>query len=140
MINGITLILLSLLAVPSLILSKRPDATEILAKVAPYQGWIGLTFSFWGVWGLISAILNITLLTSNPIWWGTWVASSLIETILGFMLGYALINKYLLSKSEDSMKKGQYMLAKLAPIQGTLGIVGLGVGVWTIVASFLFFG
>lgn len=38
MIWGITLILLSILAVPSLLLSKRPDARELLEKIEPYQG------------------------------------------------------------------------------------------------------
>jgi len=42
MIWGITLILLSIVAVPSLILSKKPNAKELLEKVEPYQGWIGL--------------------------------------------------------------------------------------------------
>ena len=37
MLNGISLIFLSLLAVPSLILKRRPDAKEVLDKIAPYQ-------------------------------------------------------------------------------------------------------
>jgi len=40
MIYGITLVLLSIIAVPSLILSKKPDAKELLKKIEPYQGWI----------------------------------------------------------------------------------------------------
>lgn len=138
MFFGITLILLSLLAVPSLILSKRPDAEEVLAKIAPYQGWIGLVFCIYGVWGIISSILGLGMLTSYPIWWATMLASSVVEAVLGFMLGYALINKYILSKSEEGMKKGQELLLKLSPIQGKLGLAGLAVGVWTVVASILF--
>jgi hypothetical protein len=38
MIYGITLIVLSILAVPSLILSKKPEAKEYLDKFAPYHG------------------------------------------------------------------------------------------------------
>jgi len=38
MIYEITLILLSIIAVPSLILSKKPNAKELLEKVEPYQG------------------------------------------------------------------------------------------------------
>ncbi|MBU2893050.1 hypothetical protein KO495_06885 [Colwellia sp. D2M02] len=140
MIYGIALILLSLLAVPSLILSKRPDAKDVLAKIAPYQGWIGVVFCFWGLWGIIAAVLNLGLLTSAPIWWITWLASSVVEAILGFMLGYNLINKYVLSKSEEGAKKGEELLAKLAPMQGKVGLVGLCLGVWTIIASLLFMG
>lgn len=140
MIYGITLIVLSILAVPSLILSKKPDAKEYLDKFAPYQGWIGLAFCFWGVWGIISAILNISMLGSWPIWWITWVAGSAMEAVLGFILGYGTIAKLVLSKNEEAKKKGEALLAKLTPIQGTLGLIGLGVGVWVIIASLVFNG
>jgi len=139
MFFGITLILLSLLAVPSLILSKRPDAEEVLAKIAPYQGWIGLVFCIYGVWGIISSILGLSMITTYPIWWATMLASSVVEASLGFLLGYSIINKYILSKSEESMKKGQELLLSLSPVQGKLGLLGLAVGAWTIVASILFF-
>ncbi len=139
MIYGLTLIILSILAVPSLILSKRPDAKEMLDKFAPYQGWIGLVFCFWGVWGIIGSVLHMGWLTTYPIWWITLLASSLVEAVLGFMLGYGTISKYVLSKNEESKKKGEELLAKLAPMQGKLGIFGIIVGVWTIIASMMFF-
>lgn len=138
MINGITLIILSLLAVPSLILSKKPDAKELLDKVAPYQGWIGLVFCVWGVWGIVSAVLNIAMLGKWPISWITWLAGSAVEAVLGFILGFGLISKFILSKNETAKAKGEQLLATLAPIQGTLGLIGIGVGIWTIVASILF--
>ena len=49
MFYGIQLILLSIIAVPSLILSKKPNAAELLAKIEPYQGWIGLIFCIGGI-------------------------------------------------------------------------------------------
>jgi hypothetical protein len=104
------------------------------------QGWIGLAFCVWGVWGIISAILNISMLGSWPIWWITWVAGSAMEAVLGFILGYGTIAKLVLSKNEEAKKKGEALLAKLTPIQGTLGLIGLGVGVWVIIASLVFNG
>lgn len=139
MIYGITLIILGLLAAPSLLLSKKPNAKELLDKIAPYQGWIGLAFCFWGVWGIIQAVLNIGLLTTFPIWWITWLASSAVEAVLGFILGYGMINQLLLSKNEQTKEKGKKILAKLAPIQGKLGLAGIAVGVWVILASILFY-
>lgn len=138
MIYGITLIVLGILAAPSLLLSKKPNAKELLDKIAPYQGWIGLVFCFWGLWGVITAILNISVLTDAPIWWITWIASSGIEAILGFILGYGMINQFLLSKNEQAKEKGAQMLEKLAPIQGKLGLAGIVIGIWVIVAYFLF--
>ncbi len=138
MIYGITLIILGLLAAPSLLLSKKPNAKELLDKITPYQGWIGLVFCFWGIWGVIQAILNIGLLTDFPIWWITWIAGSAISAILGFILGYGMINKLLLSKNEEAKQKGEELLAKLAPIQGKLGLIGVVVGIWVVVANILF--
>ena len=139
MVTGITLILLSIIAVPSLILSKRPDAKEILAKIAPYQGWIGLIFCFWGVYGIIfSGILGLSWMATWPIYWGTALAVNILQALLGFMLGFTLISKYVLSGSAEAKAKGEQLLAKIAPKQGMIGMIGIGVGVWSIVADLLF--
>ena len=139
MFFGITLILLSIIAVPSLILSKKPNAAELLAKIEPYQGWIGLVFCFWGLWGVISAVLNIGWLADYPIWWITLLAGNLLQFALGFMLGFGMINKLVLSKNAAAQEKGEMLRQKLAPKLGKLGMFGTVVGVWMIVASFLFF-
>ncbi|QFZ54144.1 hypothetical protein FEZ18_04650 [Oceanihabitans sp. IOP_32] len=138
MIYGILLILLSIIAVPSLILSKKPNAQELLDKIAPYQGWIGLVFCFLGIWGIISAFLNMGWITTAPIWWITLLAGSFVQATLGFMLGFGLINDLILSKNETAKEKAVEMRAKLAPKQGKLGILGLIVGAWMIAASFIF--
>lgn len=138
MIYGITLILLSIIAVPSLLISKKPNAKELLEKIEPYQGWIGIVFCFWGIWCVISSVLSIGLLATAPIWWITILAGSLIEAILGFMLGFGIINKFFLSKSDNAAERAAAIRSKIAPKQGKLGIVGISVGIWIIVASFLF--
>ncbi|MBW1298476.1 hypothetical protein [Aquimarina litoralis] len=140
MIYGISLILLSILAVPSLLLlSKKPNAKELLDKITPYQGWIGLIFCFWGIWGIITSILNVGWLTDFPVWWMTLLVGSIIEAILGFMLGYGMISKLVLSKNEAAREKGEQLREKLAPKQGKFGVFGLIVGAWMIVANILFF-
>ncbi len=136
MIYGISLVLLSIIAVPSLILSKKPNAKELLDKVAPYQGWIGVVFCFWGIWGIISAFLNMGWLSVAPVWWITLLAGSIVEAGLGFMLGYGLISEYL-AKNDEAKQKAELIRAKIAPKQGQLGLLGLAVGVWMIVASFM---
>ncbi len=139
MITGITLIILSMIAVPSIILAKKPNAQELLDKITPYQGWIGMIFTFWGVYGIIfSGILGLSWFGSWPIYWTTTLAVNIMQAILGFILGYGLISKYVFSKSEEAKQKGAQLLAKLAPIQGKLGIAGIMVGLWSIVASIMF--
>lgn len=138
MIYGISLILLSIIAVPSLLLSRKPNAKELLAKVEPYQGWIGIIFCFWGIWGVVTAVLHMGWLTSAPVWWATLLAGSLVEACLGFLLGYPLITKLFLSESVKAREKAAQIRAKIAPKQGKLGILGIIVGVWMIVASLIF--
>jgi hypothetical protein len=121
-----------------LILSKKPDAAEKLASVAKWQGWFGLIIFVWGLWGLIWAVLSIGWIAAGwPVRWFTWLICNLGELILGFLLGYGLIAKYAFSKSEAAKAKGEQALKKLAPIQGTLAIIAIIVGLWTIIASFL---
>lgn len=139
MIYGITLILLGLLAVPSLLLSKKPNAKELFDKVAPYQGWIGVVFAIWGVWGIISAVLGIGLLATIPVYWVTWLLVSVVEAALGFILGYGLIAKHALSKNAAAAEKGEMLLAKLTPLQGKLGIFAIILGIWYFVSYFLWF-
>ena len=60
------------------------------------------------------------------------------RTALGFLLGFALITKYALSKSPEAMAKGELLRLKLVSIQIPLGLIGIGVGLWCLIASFLF--
>ena len=140
MFYGITLIILGVLAAPSLLLSRKPNAQELLDKITPYQGWIGLVVCLWGVWGIISAILNIGWMSLWPIYWFSWMAANVLQALLGFLLGYGMINKYLLSKSEEAKKKGEEFLAKMAPRQGKLGLFSILLGGWLIITSIFFYG
>jgi len=90
------------------------------------------------IWGIITSILNIGWLTTAPIWWVTLLAGCIVEATLGFMLGYGLMNKLFLSKNASAMEKADLLRKKLAPKQGKLGILGLIVGAWMIISSFLF--
>jgi hypothetical protein len=136
MVNGIWLALLGVLAVPSLILAKRPDAKEMLAKITPYQGWMGAISCLWGIWGIISAVLNLGWLTAAPIFWITWLADSVLLAALGLILGIGTMKTFI--KDPTAQAKMDETLAKLAPHQGRLGLVAVCVGAWMVVASFLF--
>lgn len=137
LLYGIALIILGLLAIPSLVLSKKPDAKKYFDKFAPIQGWFGVVFAILGVWGIISCILNIGWLTTAPIYWITWLAVEVVTAVLGFILGYGLIQKYALSKNEKAAEKGEQVLKKLMPLQGTFGIIALILGIWQIVATII---
>lgn len=138
-LSGTLLILLGLLAVPSLLLSKKPDAKELLDKVTPYQGWIGVAFAVLGLIGLVKCLLNLKLFYLLPVVWLTWLLVELVTVSLGFILGYGLINKYALSKNETAAEKGKQMLEKLLPIQGKLGVTSIILGVWFILSGIIWY-
>lgn len=139
MLAGLTLIIISILAAPSFILSKAPKFKQYLDKVTPYQGWIGVIACIWGVYGVLAdCLFGIGLVGSAPLYWATLLVVNLLLVALGFMLGYTLIYQYVLSKNEAAKAKGEKVLAKLTPMQNTLGIVGLFIGLWSLIAAAIY--
>lgn len=144
MIGGITLIFLSIIALASLLLSKTPEVKEFLEKIEPLPSMIrlmiGLIFCLWGLWGgVISAILNLELITTYPIWWIFILVGNIMEALLGFMLVFRSINKFLLLKNGATKEKANQLRKKSASKQGKLGVLGIIIGCLQIVASFLFY-
>jgi hypothetical protein len=137
MVYGIWLLVLGVVAVPSLVIAKRPDAKQMIDKLTPYQGWIGAVSCLWGVWGIISCILNLGLLSTHPIWWASWLAGSVLQAALGLILGIGTLKTFI--KNPQAQAKMDETLTKIQPKQGVLGLAAIGVGIWEIVASILFF-
>src|SRR5260221_8549118 len=127
-------LVLGLLAVPNLIIAKRPDAKQLIDKIAPFQGWIGAVAAIWGAWQLIQFILNIgtmiTLLT-HPLWPMLFGIVTLVYAVvlfaLGLLLGIGTLKTFI--KNPQAQAKLDQTLAKISPYQGTLGIVALINGV-----------
>lgn len=130
MIAAIIAIIGGLIATSSVIIAKKPNAKELLDKLTPYQGWIGVVLTFWGVWGIISLVLNIGNMGTA---WIIGLAVSVVEFIVGFLLAYGLISKYLLEKNETAKEKGQALRLKLAKYQIPAGFILIVLGVLSIV-------
>ncbi|MCA9579363.1 MAG: hypothetical protein R3B40_20300 [Polyangiales bacterium] len=136
MVNGIWLAVLGVLGAASLIIAKKPDAKELIDKLAPYQGWIGAVSAFWGLWVVISSVLNIGWLTAAPIYWVTFLVDGVLQLCLGLLLGVGVLKTFI--KNEEAVAKLDQTIAKLQPKQGVLGLVAIGFGIWMIVAGLLF--
>lgn len=132
---GIWLILLGALAVPSMIIAKRPDAKDMLAKITPYQGWIGAVSCLGGIWGIIASFLGMGLLSTWPILWISYFVGAVFLAALGLILGIGTLKTFI--KNPQAQAKMDETLAKLSPKQGMLGVGAIGFGVWMIVAGFL---
>ncbi len=128
MIGALITILGGILAAAGFFIARKPNAKELIDKITPYQGWIGVILFVWGVWQTISVILMLGWIHSNLIFWLIWVAMALSNLFVGFILGFGLISKYALSKNEEAMAKGQEIRGKLLKYQIPLGFISIAVG------------
>jgi hypothetical protein len=133
MLDGILMIVIGALAAMSLISVMVKDSEKLLNVIVPFQGYLGIVAFIWGIWGIIECILGLSWIAHWPIWWITLLAISLVELVIGFILGFSLLSKYVLSKNEEAKKKAEEMLAKLTPYKVTLGLIGIGAGVWALI-------
>ena len=138
-LNGIFLIVLGALCIPSLVAQKSPNAKELLDKVVPFQGIIGFVSFIWGIWLLITVLLRLYWITDFPVVILTWAVATLVLLCGGALLGWGMIQKHLLSKASENVKaKAEASFAKLVAIQPTIGLIAIGLGIWTIVATIIF--
>ncbi len=124
-----------LLGAANLIIAKKPNAKELIDKLMPYQGWIGVLLVVWGVIDVIRLVTSLGALSSAGIWMVIWILTPLTERGLGFLLGYGLISKYALSKNPQALEKGQQVRAKLAVYQGPLGLAAIAIAILYAVMS-----
>ena len=135
-VAGIWLALLGVLGAANLIIAKKPEAKELIAKLAPYQGWIGAVSALWGVWGIINSVLHLSWLSVAPIYWISLLVSALLQFGLGMLLGVGVLKTFI--KQPQAVEKMDLVVEKLAPKQGKMGLVALGFGIWMIISSVLF--
>jgi len=133
MFAGLITIAGGILAASALIIARKPNAKELVDKITPYQGWIGIVMFFWGVWALIDCVTHLGLLSVMPVFWIFWLASGIADLVVGFLLGFGLITKYTLSRNPAAEAKGQQIRAKLAGYQGVFGLFAIVTGMLYIV-------
>lgn len=123
------------LAASNLILAKKPNAKELIDRLTPYQGWLGIALFVYGIYDILNGLGYMSVSFIGGV---IWLICGVVELVLGFLLGFGLITKYALSKNEQAMEKGQAIRTKLAPFQGTIGIVAMITGVVFAVTWFIF--
>jgi hypothetical protein len=138
LITGLILLALGALAAASSIVARRPDAQAYIDKMVPYQGWFGFITCLWGAWIIINAIINLKWFSYVPVWWLTYLATGVINATLGLLLGYALLTKFIFSHNDTAAQRGEQIRVAIVPYQTMLGYAAIVLGVWTIVATFLF--
>jgi hypothetical protein len=138
LITGLVLVALGVLAAASSVVARRPDARAYIELLLPYQGWFGFITCLWGAWIIINAIINLNWFSYVPVWWMTYLATGLLIASLGLLLGYALLTKFIFNHSAKAAQRGEQIRAIIVPYQITLGYAAIVLGLWTIVATFLY--
>lgn len=129
LITALITIIGGVLAAAGFFIARKPNAKELIDKITPYQGWIGIILFLWGIWQTISVILAIGWISSALLFWLIWAVLAFTNLFVGFLLGFGLISKYALSKNEEAMEKGQRIRLKLMKFQIPLGFISIAVGV-----------
>jgi hypothetical protein len=133
---GIWLIVLGILGAASLIIAKRPDAKDMIDKIVPYQGWFGAASVIYGIFDLIQAVLGMGVMSAGIlglVFWILWLAAGLLQISLGLLLGVGVMKSFI--KDATAKSKLDQTVVKLAPFQGTLGIISIAVGVGFLVLA-----
>ncbi len=137
---GLWLVILGVLAAANLIIARKPDAAALIGKISPYQGWMGAVSVLYGVWELISCVGAMGMMAVRPpiglILWVMYLANALLQIVLGFLLGVGVLKTFI--KSEQANQKMDQTLRKLAPLQGSLGILAIVVGLAFVVLEVVF--
>ena len=132
-LTGLWLALLGVLGASRLIIARKPNAKELIEKAAPYQGWIGAISALWGAWWIVSAVLDLRVLSFAPLAWLLWLLSGVVMLLLGFLLGVGVMKSFV--KDDKANEKADALIHKLSPYQGRLGIVAIVLGCITLVRA-----
>ncbi|HJU54262.1 MAG TPA: hypothetical protein VJ715_06815 [Pyrinomonadaceae bacterium] len=131
---ALLLIVAGVLGAAALIIKNKPDARELIAKIVPFQGIIGIVLLIFSVIWLIQILQVLGFILRFSTFNGLLLLLTILVGLgLGFLLGYGLINQYVLSKNAGAAASGAGVQAKLATYQGPLGIAAIVLGLWLLI-------
>ncbi len=122
----VALILGGILGISGLIVAKKPDAKEMLAKLQPFQAVIGIALLAFGIYNVLHIGMFIKVLSVLPILGIMALGAVISALMLGILFGMPMVAKL----SAGGAAKGEELGKKLAPFQTIFGIVALVTGVY----------
>ena len=125
MVTILVLLAGGLLGASSIIIGKRPNAKQLIDKLVPYQGIIGVVMLVWGLRDVFQLLRSLSVIGHVALWWLVFLVTALTELGLGFLLGYGLIVKYVLGSHPQAVAKAEQVRVKLRAYQGPLGVTAI---------------
>lgn len=133
-IGPLVTIVAALIALSSFIIAKQPQAKKLFDQLTPFQGFIGVGLLVWGVYDLYYWVIREwpglrQSMFSMALDHDTVAAVGLIgyiasEILLGFLLGFGLIAKWIPGESAAE-QKGLEIQKKLLTFSLPIGIIGI---------------
>jgi hypothetical protein len=133
MLGGIITICGGILAASGFIIAKKPNAKELIDKLTPYQGWIGIVMFVWGIWEILGCIRLMSWLHDFPMRWTFWMLCGVADLLVGFLMGYGLLVKYTLRNNAVAIEKSEVVRLKLLGYQVPLGFLAIIMGILYII-------
>jgi hypothetical protein len=128
---GIWLFVIGVLAAPNIIVSRKPEAKEWIDKLVPFQGWMGVISLVWGIVQVIRFLTKLRWFDHIPTAFITWIVYSVCLVVIGILLGMNVIKSFV--SNEEAKQKMDELVTKLAPKQGTFGLISIIVGLWIMI-------
>lgn len=126
----LALLILGFIAAGTRIAASQPQASQLLSKMRPYRGAIGMAGLVWGIFKLVGVLSAMNIIPTFPVVWLTLLANAGVMIILGFLLGYTMLVDMILSRSDDALRKAERLHLKLAPLESLFGFIALGLSLW----------
>jgi len=124
LVSSIVLVLCGVLAASNVIVQSKPNAAEMIEKLRPYQGGLGVASLIFGVLLALDMVLHLNYLHVGDLIIVLVVAG--VQIALGVLLGYGLISRW---GNAEVTKEVDQLRAKLLANQVPLGIAGIVLGV-----------
>lgn len=131
MIGTLVSLVAGILAAASLIVKFKPNSKELIHKITPFQGIVGLVLVGFAIWNTIQLIRVLAIGYFDV--WGIIIIA--LQYIVGFLLSFGLLGQILFSKSDAAMQKGAAIREKLLAYQGLLGMALIFFSVWILIKT-----
>ncbi len=123
-IAPLLLILGGILALSNIIVAKKPDARELINKLVPFQGAIGVALLVFGALNLLDALRILKVMSALPVKSASIIVVVAGSLLLGLLFGMPLIAKWIPGDSPAEQKVAE-LSAKISGFQVIIGLAGI---------------